>query len=176
MTATDELRRLLDERGVEWDELVGHPVVVGTEWHDRYGCPCTALEHADDVPDGMLSVQANLTPEQAIEATLGSDLKAENEKLRTLLGGGSIVTDYWKDEDGTMHVLTTDGEHTYEYMRGGLADENAKLRELVRDMWNGMCGYAHDCRSCEHYELYEGQRLVGECQYHARMRELGVEV
>lgn len=43
-------------------------------------------------------------------------------------------------------------------------------------MWNGMCGYEHDCRSCEHYELHEGQRLVGECQYHARMRELGVEV
>lgn len=71
MTATDELRRMLDERGVEWDELVGHPVVVGTEWHDRDGYPCIALEHADDVPDGMLSVQANLTPAQAIEATLG---------------------------------------------------------------------------------------------------------
>lgn len=71
INATEELRRLLDERGVEWDELVGHPVVVGTEWHDHDGWPCTALEHADDVPDGMLSVQANLTPEQAIDAMLG---------------------------------------------------------------------------------------------------------
>ena len=71
MTATDELRRMLDERGVKWGELVGHPVVVGTEWHDSDGYPCTALEHAYDVPDEMLSVQANLTPEQAIEATLG---------------------------------------------------------------------------------------------------------
>lgn len=73
MTATDELRRLLDERGVKWDELVGHPVVVGTAWYDRDGCPCTALEHADDVPNGLLNVQANLTPEQAIEATLGRE-------------------------------------------------------------------------------------------------------
>ena len=73
MSATTDLRAMLDERGVEWDELVGHPVVVGTEWHDRDGYPCTALEHADDVPDGMLSVQANLTPEQAIEATLGRE-------------------------------------------------------------------------------------------------------
>ena len=71
MTATDELRRLLDERGAEWDELVGHFVVVGTAWYDRDGYSCTALEHADDVPDGMLSVQANLTPAQAVEATLG---------------------------------------------------------------------------------------------------------
>ena len=74
MTATERLRAMLDERGVEWDELVSHPVVVGTEWHDRDGCPCTALEHADDVPGGMLSVQANLTPEQAIAATLGDSV------------------------------------------------------------------------------------------------------
>ena len=97
MTATDELRRLLDERGVKWDELVGHPVVVGTEWHDRYGCPCTALEHADDVPDGMLSVQANLTPAQAVEATLVSDLQAENEKLRELLRD---LRDHIESDDG----------------------------------------------------------------------------
>ena len=56
-----------------------------------------------------------------------------------------------------------------------LEAENAKLRELVRDMWNGMCGYGHDCRFCEHYELCEGQRFVGECEYRRRMRELGVE-
>lgn len=55
-----------------------------------------------------------------------------------------------------------------------LESENAKLRELVRDMWNGMCGYVHDCRYCEHYELYEGQRFVGKCEYHRRMTELGV--
>lgn len=57
---------------------------------------------------------------------------------------------------------------------GQLEAENERLRELVRDMWNGMCGYEHECRSCEHYELYEGQRFVGECEYHRRMRELGV--
>lgn len=57
-----------------------------------------------------------------------------------------------------------------------LEDDNVKLRELVRDMWNGMCGYGHDCRFCEHYELYEGQRFVGECEYHRRLRELGIEV
>lgn len=51
-----------------------------------------------------------------------------------------------------------------------------KLRELVRDMWNGMCGYGHDCRSCEHYELCAGQRFVGECEYHRRIHELGIEV
>ena len=47
-----------------------------------------------------------------------------------------------------------------------IAAENAKLRELVRDMWNeGMCecGSRGKCESC----MYD---------YPTRMRELGVEV
>lgn len=54
-------------------------------------------------------------------------------------------------------------------------DKNDKLRELVRDMWNGMCARA-ECRHCEHYELKDGQRFVGECEFHRRMCEFGIEV
>ncbi|WP_405736005.1 hypothetical protein, partial [Bifidobacterium sp.] len=89
-------------------------------------------------------------------------LESENAKLRTFLGGDSIVTDYWKDEDGTMHVLTTDGEHTYEYMRGGLADENAKLRELADELWWLADGYVPDNSELDHVR--------------DMMRELGIEV
>ena len=51
-----------------------------------------------------------------------------------------------------------------------LKAENDKLRELVRDMFDGMCD--HDrCDTCPHWqEGYNG------CEYHAHMRELGVEV
>ena len=108
MTATEELRRMLDERGVEWDELIGHPVVVGTEWHDSDGYPCTALEHADDVPDGMLSVQANFTPEQAIEATLGRGTchPVANDNLNESEGTG----DAWANcsECGYLLCVLTD--------------------------------------------------------------------
>lgn len=93
MTATDELRRLLDGRGVECEECrvpTMRSELAATFWYDRDGNPCSAVEGADDVPDGMLSVQANLAPEQAVEATLGSDLEAENEKLREL------VRDMWR--------------------------------------------------------------------------------
>lgn len=61
------------------------------------------------------------------------DLENENERLRSFARGESIVTDYWKDDDGTRHVLTTDGEGTFEYVGGGLAEENAGMRVLLAD-------------------------------------------
>lgn len=48
------------------------------------------------------------------------------------------------------------------------------MRELIADMWRGMCGFGHDCRTCEHYELYEGEKYVGECEFWRRMRGLGI--
>lgn len=95
------------------------------------------------------------------------ELELENERLREYLGGGSIVTDYWKDGDGAMHVLTTDGEFTYEYQRGGLAEENAKLRSVVKAAW-GCVNRAVDCHEC---------RLVcGGCTLLSAMKDCGIEV
>lgn len=68
MTATDELRRLLDERGVEWWPM--HDVENGYR-EDRdteflvYGCKHVAHEWGCRLQVDML------TPEQAVEATLG---------------------------------------------------------------------------------------------------------
>ena len=49
-----------------------------------------------------------------------------------------------------------------------LKAENAKLRELVRDMLRNMhgCTFHHSCGSCD----------FDECIYEARARELGIEV
>lgn len=65
MTATDELRRMLDERGVEWhdtsDENVRHTTWDYTHcWFNEFADGWTAWGEA----------RAG-TPEQAIEATLG---------------------------------------------------------------------------------------------------------
>ena len=74
MTATEELRRLLDERGVEW----------------RGGLPTETMVEADGLdllyvalPDGRVRafIRNYLTPEQAIEATLG-DADATGERQR----------------------------------------------------------------------------------------------
>lgn len=60
MTATDELRKLLDERGVEWE---GTPGI--TFWGN-----CSALDVTTNENE-KVSLHMCCTPEQAIAATLG---------------------------------------------------------------------------------------------------------
>ena len=69
-TATEELRRMLDERGVEWTNPNSCLRDDMTSWVAN-GFDYDAFE----VPDGTLVLSAahqdDLTPEQAIAATLG---------------------------------------------------------------------------------------------------------
>ena len=59
MTATEELRRMLDERGVEWHGD------IATYWRDADAVESLFADNALDV-----SLYA-ISPEQAVEATLG---------------------------------------------------------------------------------------------------------
>ena len=103
MTATDELRRMLDERGVEYREHRYSGQSVTTIW--RAGCEF----HYRENRHGETRMHADgLTPEQAVETTLGGGLQAENERLQR------------------------QGERLFDKTLE-LATENAKLRELVRD-------------------------------------------
>lgn len=70
MRITDELHKLLDERGVEWSSIGGD-----TAWEDSRGWTVTA--EADSVDGSMVYVTALMTPEQAIEATLGRGVVSE---------------------------------------------------------------------------------------------------
>ncbi len=63
-TATDELRRLLDERGVEWDYGIGGAYT--TEFSAN-----GVMLNFRDWGDGVIC-STILTPEQAIAATLGT--------------------------------------------------------------------------------------------------------
>lgn len=64
MTATDELRRMLDERGVDWD--YGITGVASTRFRASGGVELTFI----DMRDGVTCTTI-LTPAQAIAATLG---------------------------------------------------------------------------------------------------------
>lgn len=63
--------------------------------------------------------------------------------------------------------------------------ENAKLRELVADMWGFIEGTDEDCGDvtfsscfdyCKHDTADDGCSKTGECWYEPRLRELGIEV
>lgn len=78
MTATDELRRLLDERGVEW-EADDRKTYTFTYWGDW------AFTEPLDAKPGTLGAQCELmcipaTPEQAIAATLGEKPRDKTEE------------------------------------------------------------------------------------------------
>lgn len=66
MTATEEIRALLDERGVEWEDHSDENV-LHTTWNNM-NC------WFNEFPDGWTSwgMAMRGTPAQAIEATLGS--------------------------------------------------------------------------------------------------------
>lgn len=84
MTATDELCRLLDGRGVECRQTEWIDGIT-VRWRGSDGSEYGARNGLSfDGPTGGL-VLYDLTPAQAVEATLGSDLQAENEKLRELV-------------------------------------------------------------------------------------------
>ena len=138
MTATEELRRLLDERGMEWDAddeaMDDGSLSQVTYWY------CNGIEWSADGRDEYLAFDAAqlITPEQAIAATLGQAVPGEtsdgyhtfNELYhhRAVLFS-VIVRDHrelaWKSKahhDGTMYegmfivgIETPEGQATYHY-------------------------------------------------------------
>lgn len=69
MSATDTIRAMLDERGVEWTEPNNKARSHTTYWTAGF-LRCIAVEFND----GMVSIASSsgdITPEQAVEATLG---------------------------------------------------------------------------------------------------------
>ena len=102
MTATDELRKLLDERGVEWwpmhDDEAGYRDDRDTEFL-VYGCKHVAHEWGCRLQVDML------TPEQAIAATLGRG----ECKLRDCEGSFSAVNrPVWLCDCGAFVTQYTD--------------------------------------------------------------------
>ena len=78
MSATDELRRLLDERGVEYDESdQGNTTYFGFDYCDR----CGDYRYMIAITGACISAVSDyLTPEQAIAATLGEKPRDKTEE------------------------------------------------------------------------------------------------
>ena len=134
MSITDELRRLLDERGVKWFPIAWNPKRE-TFYHAANGVGFCADEYTDGV---KIYTDATITPEQAVEATMGPRITGDtsdgyhtfNELYhhRAVLFS-VIVRDHnelaWKSKlhhDGTMYdgmfivgIETPNGQATYHY-------------------------------------------------------------
>ena len=148
MTSTDELRRLLDERGVEW--------VPYSAFSTLYTTPDGKPVRADgDFMEGRVELYVrNLTPEQAVEATLGSDLQAENADLRREL----------ELDEPLFETLNAAND--------ALLAENAELRELVRDALRNCRERSDiDCYGCALHRFADGV-----CMAYVIAERLGVEV
>lgn len=78
MTATDELRRMLDERGVEWTPSVFDPQHE-TFYSTENGVGFIVTEFPE-IQRMSLACDMRITPEQAIAATLGSSNCTNGER------------------------------------------------------------------------------------------------
>lgn len=132
MSATEVLRRLLDERGMEWGNIRndGSESDYLTEWQfENNQGKAIAIEWA--VGSG-LSVEIHryhLTPEQVIAATLGSCNCSNNctnsERTGTCQADETDTWECVRDDLGgygktmTVHVMEcTECGHTYEHVNG----------------------------------------------------------
>ena len=79
MTATDELRRMLDEADVEWDYGI---TGAASTMFNANGVELTFIDMRDGVTCSTI-----LTPAQAIAATLGGDNSDTVKRLMKLQGG-----------------------------------------------------------------------------------------
>ena len=161
MTATDELRRLLDERGVEHWDTEGI-----TEYRGEYGRIVRCYSRLEPITLDVAIIAA--PPEQAIEATLGSDLKAENEKLREQIETLVMYveadgTRYWVDDDENQHF-----DHS------AVKDDADELRELVRD-YEELAAALCDARECDGCPFDSERTICEHMRLIARVGELGVD-
>ena len=170
MSATEVLRRLLDERGVEWESGLPTETIVRK--------PNDALYV--ERPDGRMHVyfRSYLTPEQAIAATLGpcsdssnctdgerTDLAAENaalreqmERLVTLLRNDCDIEASWDGLRRFWSIGLTEGGCLMRDRACKAEAENARLREQVADTCMQLGGAWVRCT-----ELRELVRILAYC-------------
>lgn len=166
MTATDELRRLLDERGVEWKEhkhqLAGSMALqLETLWgqpvDNTSGKQMQHVYHyrATEMGDGRLFLEAQLTtPEQAIAATLGPREQPPYDRLIELLAREWGIEASWDGLRRFWYVGWTD-ERVMAI--GELHDE---LRDAIVEILGERCDWDQQGVSHAH-EVIEKAATLG---------------
>lgn len=153
MTATDELRKLLDERGVEWGNIRrdGSESDYLTEWQfDGNEGGAVAIEWAVGSGLNVEIHRYHRTPAQAIEATLGPREQPPYDELIEALRRDWDIEASW------------DGLRRFWYV--GLTDEGVRKRdEREATLGRGEC---HDCLGeREPFECSECHRRTNDTKW-----------
>ena len=184
VSATERLRELLDERGVEWwNDTDPEPQRQTNVWVG--GRLIMFHENANGSTGYHIYNTHDLTPEQAIAATLG-----DSDATATRHGDADVATcapdDYTAKlmaevsrlqakSNGLLKEL--EAEHALAEMLGLWLDdakaENAKLRKLVRGL--DYCSDELNSAECERCPLYDPADPVLEPKCVRMMLEMGIE-
>lgn len=192
MMATDELRKMLDERGVEWlnsdgdccdsddDYMLAEQDSRKTTWSvDIAGDDMTITAHEVYENDELepwfdLEFHEYFAPEQAIAATLGSEFNPDGLPVGLTISDDSNLLN-WRGENYVkqstfLELIANRDESIHNLVK--LLDKRQErikaLESLVRDMRNLMATPAWD---------RGGWSTDGKCvEFDTRMAELGLEV
>lgn len=136
MTATEELRRLLDERGVEWRAYTDLTRGAMELFHSTYfETPNGYMVRVTSTSDSDLVLATfRTTPEQAIAATLGSDVKDCENLLWEFVGALDVADTTDADKrpivsDYARHIAATLGRGECKVVASstdGLTSDNPK--------------------------------------------------
>lgn len=147
MSATDELRRLLDERGVKHSDYDGI-----TEWCGRLGAVCRGFQRYSDNHLDVVIVMTD--SESAVNATLGSGKCCyipDEQGYRWRLGNGewqeeedSASDECWSascDKCGYSMIVGDDGGwfHGYDELKEWLDEDGKEHRGFILEPIFNFC-------------------------------------
>ena len=114
MSATEELRALLDERGVEWIDRSNGYVDV-TEYVANGVAWCVITKDYINPDNDWTKIRSErTTPEQAVEATLGDGgYEAKMDALLSLLTNGKFSKSRTYDLDFMVSCVNEEFEKLY---------------------------------------------------------------
>lgn len=190
-SATEVLRRMLDERGVEYDVRDGK-AIKNTYWDDaegrRWGYTSDESGAIKDRQLFLIRGRMDFTPEQAIAATLGETPTPPpptppkqppyDELIESLRRDWDIDVSW----DGLRRFWSIELTESGCLMRDRACNaeaENAKLRELVRDMYaciGALCSMVENSPGCSMCPTNQDEeRPCASADVYCRMCELGVD-
>lgn len=166
------LKSLLKQRGYDYEYFPDDHSVV---FIDGMGTVRECWPAGTD--NTVVNVAIAITPEEVLSVDDLSGVIAENAKLKNQ--NKWLRKEYTSLRETREREFERSCEAATNSMGqiGTLRDQNAKLRELVRDLYNRLNDIDENCGECRSSCDYDAWNFGDpKCVYARRVRELGIEV